>query len=281
MPGPVIGPGNPLVLRDNSGDTLIARVAGAAASSTDGGNTWAPLGGVSGDKFDMFKARAQSVINGEFTSQFIDYLGALSDTMTSGFAATSAVAQVLVNRSGGSKMRYTSSGATGFHFEAGNTQSNGAAAAAQMVGNVLWDPWYIESGLELKAITGNGELGFCGLVNQASGFTNSDGTTGNYMMLGITGSASLAFLTLRANQLGVTLNTVLTVPIEFNTYRRYGLGNDGNGTLYVVRDGVVMQTLGLLTGQPKDVGDLVRYERSNGGTTDVIVDYYAAASVAY
>lgn len=37
-------PGNPLILRDGSGDTLVDRIAGAIAYSNDNGATWIPLG---------------------------------------------------------------------------------------------------------------------------------------------------------------------------------------------------------------------------------------------
>lgn len=45
MPGPVVGPGNPLVSTDNSGTSLLMRQQGVWQVSNDGGVTWTSLSG--------------------------------------------------------------------------------------------------------------------------------------------------------------------------------------------------------------------------------------------
>jgi hypothetical protein len=231
----------------------------------------------SGEAKAMFRDRAQALMPPGFHTQWLDFYGPSNDDFTSGFAATSAIATINTGRCGGSKVRVTSSGATGFHFQ-GGPQSAVSGVQAVCAANVVYDPWFIESCVTVNAITGNGELGLCGLVNTLVGMTNLDGTSGQYIMLAIRLAISSSFLVV-GNNIGFVPTTI---PIEFLSQRIYSLGNDGAGSIYTYRDGVPFDKLPMFPNQPATTnGGLVRYERSNGGTTDVTVDYFAGAGVSF
>lgn len=277
----VVVPGGPIEFKDNNGSTFMQPGGNGAIVLTD--SQGRGIGGVgsSGDAKDMFKARAQAFMPPGFHTQWIDFYGAPSDDFTSGFAATSAQVPVSTGRCGGQKSRLTSSGATGFHFEGGPIQANGGNQSV-LTANVVYDPWFTETCVVVNAITGNGELGLCGVTNSLFGFGNLDSTSGQYLMLSIRLALSATNLVIVSNQGGGVIATAVSkIPIELATQRIYSLANDGAGTVYTYRDGVLADTIPMFPNQPATTnGALGRYERSNGGTTDITVDYYAGAGVS-
>lgn len=273
-------------------DSIIATVNDAVAKQQLLDPNGFPLGGLqaSADKWDMFKARAQAFISGEFTTQIVDKWGANTDVATGGFggAPASVLAQVTSGRCGGAQMNMSAATGTGSHFECGATQ--GTSSQAILVADQIWDPWYVEAGVKVISFTGNAEIAFCGLFsfgNPPSAGFGSDGTA-IYMSLGIDVVGSASFLVVRAYN-GTTLTRqVTTIPIETATYRRYFLAHDGLSTLYVGRDGVIFPLSGngpgtgfpMFPQQPSTSGCVFEYERANGGSYSCNWDYYAAAGVA-
>lgn len=280
--GPIVVPTG-LEFADNGGSVFLRGGAQAGALQLVDA-LGRPVGSVSvsGDAKDMFKARAQAFLPPGFHTQWIDFYGAPTDDVTSGFAPTAAQVNVSTGRCGGQKTRLTTSGATGFHYEAGAIQSIGGGAVAICVGNVVYDPWYTETCVVVNAITGSGELGLCGLTNSLFGFGNLDSTSGQYLMLSIRLALSATNLVVVSNQGGgVIATTVTTIPIELATQRIYSLASDGAGTVYTYRDGVLFDKIPMPPNQPATTnGALARYERANGGTTDITLDYYASAGVS-
>ena len=282
MPNPVltvVGPNGPIEFKDNNSSSFMQPNGSGAVVLVDA--TGKPVAGVgsSGDKWDMFKARAQAFMNGEFTTQMIDKWGANTDVATSGFGGSpaSVLAQVTSGRAGGAKMNMSAAAGTGWHFESGATQGTGGNAI--MVADQIWDPWYVETGFTLKAATSNAEVGV-GLYSLSSPFTPAGDGTSVYMSLGISLNVSTSFLVVRAYSGTALVTQVTTIPIEFFTYRRYFLAHDGMSTVYWGRDGVVFGSRTMFDQQPSTTGVVFTYERANGGTFSVDYDYYAGAGVA-
>lgn len=264
-------------------DRIAADANGVLWISQKGG-PMVPLLPVSADKQDMFKARAQSLISGPFSTCFVDYTGAQTDLGTAGFAATSNQAQVTGGRAAaGSQTLMTASGATGQHFETVNSQSinNGSSATQIQVGDVCSDQYYTEAGVTIKTFTGNAEIMIPMLWNSPSGNpANTDAGSSVFLCLEANGAVSSNFWTLKCN--GSTVQTqITTIPIEFNTYRHIGWGCDGWGSIYTVRDGVVFDRFQQFSACAHAVGSLGRNERSNSGTLGYNIDYYAVAGMYF
>lgn len=239
-----------------------------------------PLLPASNDAKDGFRMRAQAFLPPGFHTIWRDYDGAPTDVVASSFAATSAIAQMTTGRCGGTKMRFTESGAGGFHYEAPNTsQLNGGIGT--VAANQAWDPWVLENRLKIDALTGNEEITIVGLTNQ-SGYGATDAGSPSHTSLVASGAISATNLVVKF-WVSPTLTTVVT-PFTFDlgVFHTYTFVNTGLGNLWVIRDGVAATafTTPVIPLGPNLIGCLFHAGSARGGTGDRTVDYFAGAGMA-
>jgi hypothetical protein len=119
------------------------------------------------------------------------------------------------------------------------------------------------------------------MFKSVDGIANTDAGSGSYMELAIRLALSATNLVQVSQIGGVLTTTVTTIPIDFGIYHIYGIGNDGMGKVWWHRDGVPFDSgAGIPPAILPFPGDFFRAERANGGTTDITVDYWSAASVS-
>jgi hypothetical protein len=274
------GPDNMLELFDAAGNKAsVALQNGILAVSTPAGAAFAALGGASGDEGDMFKQRAQAFLPPGFSTLFHDFYGATYDILVAS-AVTSTVSAV-AGRNGAAKKRVVTSGAGGFYADQ-FVNAAPSTTLATIVADLCTDYYYVGSGSIINvAPTGNAEIGLCGLYNIVTPIAATDAASGQYVSLGVSLAVSATKLVVRRWDGAALLTYVTAIPIEVGVYRRWELCNDGMGTIWLLRDGVIMDSitdLNFMTFISHINAGLSVYQRANGGTTDWTWDWIGSAA---
>jgi hypothetical protein len=231
----------------------------------------------SGEEKDMFKARAQAFLPPGFGVNFTDLFGAQYDLLNT-TAATSSQTQLLTGRVNAGKAQMLASGAAGLY--ANTIVSQVPASSGQMVSDLGLDAWYIGSASVINAApTGNAELGFAGLLNAAAAFGSTDVGSTQYIAIGVSLPISATNYVVRHWDGTTTRSFVTSIPFELNILRRIEMCNDGMGSIWVLRDGVItdqITDLNFLTFIPHNIGSIFNYVRAQGGTASLYWDWFGA-----
>lgn len=234
-------------------------------------------GGASGEETAMFQNRAQAILPQGFGTAWQDEFYSNSSLFSGG--ANQTVSHLTSGRCGGGKKTIQLPVTAGsFYFETvGNAINN---APLTMTSSISLDPWYVGSLAYVVSTTGNAEIGFCGWYNFVAGaFAATDAASSQYLSFGIDIATSATNLVVRSYQGGGVLQTKVTAaPIEVGVMRRYEMSNDGAGTIYLLVDGVIKDTitdLNFLTFMYNGAADFLQYSRSNAGTVSYVYDWWA------
>jgi hypothetical protein len=166
-------------------------------------------------------------------------------------------------------------GASGSGFETFNSQNvNGTSSATVInLADMASDAWYMEVIVNALTLTGNGELWIpCIWQNAAGTPPAADGGAPPYMALQMNGGNSLAFWTVKYNAASGAQVLTTTIPIEFGTTRHIGVGHDGWGTLYTLRDGVIFDRFQVPSNAQHVAGTFGYSWRGNTGTASAQLD---------
>jgi len=251
-----------------------------AGTLTTAANTLGPPppGYVSGDEYDMFKARAQAIMPGRFGSRFQDFIGGSLERFVGGAGQT--ISQLTTGPCGGGNETIAlAAGAANFEYETFSNPFNNTPVT--LFSSISLSPWYVGTKATIVSIGGASEIGLCGLYNSAFAFGATDGAGGQYLSLGIDLATSSTNLVIRNYQGGgIMVPRITALPIELGIERTWELGNNGSGKLSMLRDGVVMDTyndLTFLTFMYSGSASFLRYTRSNTtGTPNMSYDWYGA-----